>query len=499
MNSKLAVLTLFLSLSSFGGVSIEEKENRVDFIESLGPVAPSVGIEAYRRELEYERLGLSIEERAKNEANLLAEKVKSQISLAFDAAIEKHGDPSTAAFEIRKAIEKDLELADPELKEELKSLSFSALRELEQGGSTSYDAGLDSMVKILIENVEERSQYLNRPDATGVHNGSAFNMNPFMGDAAIKLEYSSKEDLVEALVSSEQSSQWVSTANMSVKSAEINEDAAKVSLQVKIEFLGVTLEAGPKITFKRKYSTHASVMAEGLNPILLANGNFDFYKSNNQKRFIFFFCDASLSYETEYQGAGGFKVAGVGAEGSISKQYQNSVTLTSRRLHVPISVGNKTVNLNLLSQICHRSFLGASISSDITVEDSLNVMMKNSLAGLRYTHPKTKCAIDRHCYSWYNNEVLALVKLNTFPRCVEQGREKYNACTLRGLKGQNCAVYKNGRRVSDGMFEYTCDKGLKCVQVKQEGWFKDWELYQFAKGKCMPINSRTYRSPFENP
>jgi hypothetical protein len=499
MNPKLAVLTLFLSLSVLGGVSIEEKENRVDFIENIGPVAPSVSIEAYRRELEYERQGLSLEERAKNEANLLAEKIKSQISQAFDAAVEKHGDPSAAAQEIRKAIEKDLELADPELKEELKSLSFNVLRELEQGGMTSYDAGLDSMVKVLIENVEERSQYLNQPDATGVHNGSAFNMNPFMGDSAIQLEYNSKQALVEALVSNGQSSQWVSTANMSMKTAEIKEDASKVSLQVKIEFLGVTLEAGPKIIFKRKYSTHATIMAEGLNPILLSNGNFDFYKDNNQKRFLVFYCDASLSYETEYQGAGGFKVAGVGAEGSISKQYQNSVTLTSRRLYVPMSVANKTVDLNLLSEICHRNFLGARISGNITVEDSLNVMMKNSLVSLRYTHPKTKCAIDRHCYSWYNNEVLALVKLNTFPRCVEQGSERYNACTLRGLKGQNCAVFKNGKRVSDGMFEYTCDKGLKCVQVKQEGWFKDWELYQFAKGKCMPINSRTYRSPFENP
>jgi len=496
MNSKLAILSLIFCLSASAGVSIKEKENRVNFIESIGPVAPSVSIEAYRRELNYERAGLSFEERAQKEANLLAEKIKNQISLAYEAELGKSNDSVTASNEIRNAIQKDLALAAPEFRQELETLAYEALTQIVSGGSFSQEIKLDRIEEILQKSVEERSAYLTSPDAVGIQNGSAFNLNGILESGLPQLEYSSKQELVDALVSDSQSTRWVSTANSSIKSAEMSENAARISLQVKIEFLGVSLEAGPRITFKRKYNTFATVMAEGLSPAVLPNGQFDFFKKNKERRFLAFFCDASLEFETEYSGGGGFKVAGIGSEGNVSKTYKNSVTLSSRRILVPETVANQTVSLNFLSEICHRNFLNARIDSSITVADSLNVMMKSSLDSLRYTHPDTKCARDSHCFNWYNNEVLAMVKLNTYPRCVESQDQMFHLCALRGLEGQNCTVMKNGKRVSGGMFEYVCDEGLTCVEVQKEGWFTNGELYQPAKGRCMPINSRTYKSPF---
>ncbi len=101
---------------------------------------------------------------------------------------------------------------------------------------------------------------------------------------------------------------------------------------------------------------------------------------------------------------------------------------------------------------------------------------------------------DSHCFNWYNKE-LGMIKINNYPRCVQNTQQKFNFCQLRGLKGQNCAVYANGKKVSDGMFEYPCDSGLKCVKTQTEGWFQGFDLYRYAKGKCMPINAKTYRSP----
>lgn len=496
MNSRLAILSLIFSLSATAGVSIKEKENRVNFIESIGQVAPSVSIEAYKRELGYEREGLSFEERARKEANLLAEKIKKQIALSYEAALEKKNDPEAAYNEIRTAIQKDLTLAAPEFRAELESLSLEALDQIVSGGSISQEIKLEKVEEILLKSVEARSNYLSTPDAVGIHNGSAFNLNGLLENGLLQLDYNSKQDLLDALVSNDESTRWVSTANSSIKSAEISENAARISLQVKIEFLGVSLEAGPRISFKRKYNTFATVMAEGLSPAVLPNGKFNYLKPNKERRFLAFFCDASLEFETEYSGGGGFKVAGIGAEGNVSKTYKNTVTLTSRRILVPERVGNHNVNLNFLSEICHRNFLNSRIDSSTTVADSLNIMMKSSLESLRYTHPDTKCARDNHCYNWYNNEVLAMVKLNTYPRCVESQDGMSRLCALRGLEGQNCTVKKNGKRVSGGMFEYVCDQGLKCVQIQKEGWFTNGELYQPAKGRCMPINSRTYKSPF---
>lgn len=498
----LLMVSLF-SYSAFADVSFEEKKNRVEFLEELSSSAVSMNIEAYRRELHYEKNNIPLDQRAEMEASLLAEKISMQVQKAIDAAmVDKNVDE--AIEEVKAAIEKDLELVAPELKDELRAISLQTIENFNKGVNRPVTE-LNGLEQVMLKNVQERSEFLN---VEGEDMGlvSRLETSPESKNAQ-ETEYASKAELIESLVSDLESSRWVSTSNLTIKTDELTKVDSRVSLQVKVEFLGVAVEAGPSIAFKREYKTNATIMAEGLAPALLSDGNFDFVKRDKQgraikengkfkKRFFSFACDASLDFSSDYTGSGGFSVAGVGGGASITKSISQSVNLSSRRIEVPEYIDGKSATLKYLSQLCHNDFLKARVTNTLTVSDSLNVMMKNVVSGLRFSHPKTKCAVDTHCYNWFNNEIIALARIKNFPRCVEEKREKFRACEVRGLQGQNCAVFDaQGKRVSDGWFEFTCDVGLKCVKVQQEGWFRNWELYQYAKGRCMPINPKTYKGP----
>jgi hypothetical protein len=500
LNKCFIPLFALLSVSAFADVSFEEKKNRVEYLEELSSEAVSMNIDAYRRELEYERQNISLEQRAENEANLLAEKIKVQIQRAYEAALENKSTEE-AVEEVRSAVEKDLELVAPELREEIRAISFAAL-EGAQRGQSSLETDLSQVEKVLLKGVTDRSNFLNEKGEEKhqyalTSDGSLPSANK--NRDAEKKEYATKAEVLESLVSDRDSARWVSTSNMTVTSDQITKTDAKISLQVKVNFLGVALEAGPTISFKRTFKTSATVMTEGLNPVLLPDGNFDFLRRDREgkvmmkggkvmKRFINFNCDAALDFETDYSGGGGFSVEGVGVGASITRTYSNNVSLSSRRVVVPEFINNKSVTLKNLAQLCHFDFLKTKITNTMDVAGSLNIMMKNVVAGIRFSHPKTKCITNNHCAKWFKHEVLALSKIGNIPKCIEDRGEKFRTCKLRGLKGQNCTVFDSkGKRVSDGGHEFTCDTGLKCVKVQQEGWFQGWSIYQYAKGRCMPV------------
>jgi len=498
------LMVSLLSYSAFADVSFEEKKNRVEYLEELSAQAVSMNIEAYRRELNYEKNNIPLDKRAEMEASLLAEKISLQVQKAIEAAmIDKSFEE--AAEEVKAAIEKDLELVSPELKDELRAISLETIDNYNRGVNRPV-TDLVGLEDAMLRGVQDRSNYLN---VEGEHKELVSKLEVLSSPTGNPqpTEYGSKAELIESLVSDLESSRWVSTSNLTIKTDEITKVDSRVSLQVKVEFLGVAVEAGPTIAFRREYKTNATIMAEGLSPALLSDGNFDFVKRDKlgraikengkfKKRFFSFACDASLDFNSDYTGSGGFSVAGMGGGASVTKTISQSVNLSSRRVEVPEYIDGKSATIKFLSQICHNDFLKAKATSSLTIADSLNVMMKNVVSGLRFSHPKTKCAIDTHCYNWFNKEIIALARIKNFPRCVEERREKFRACELRGLQGQNCAVFDSkGKHVSDGFFEFTCDAGLKCVKVQQEGWFRNWEIYQYAKGRCMPINPKTYKSP----
>ncbi len=498
-----------LSLSAFAEVSFEEKQSRVELIERIQSNVPAVSLEAYQRDLNYERQNLSLEERAQNEVNLLAEKIKTQVALTFQAELEKNDDPEAAAATVRAAIERDLALASPEMREELQTLAFEALESAQRGG-LSEDVRLQNIERSMLSRVTERSAYLNHeaPDANIGNNAPGGIQLPRSNNDrdSERREYNSKQELINSLVSDRDNTRWIGTSNMSINTGVTRSAETNISYQLKFSFLGVALEGGPSINFKREYATNAQIIAEGLNPILLNDGNFDFWKRDNrnrivvsggknQKRFLAFWCEASEKFETAYTGEGGFTVAGIGATVTGSNAYSNNVTLSSRRVFIPEYLEGRTVTMALLNRICMNDFLNARLSNNYTIKQSLNVMMRNVVSSLQFSHPKTKCGVDSQCMPWFRTNGAPVIGNGGYPRCVEEPREHYRACVIKGLQGTKCPIYKEGRLVSSGSFEYACDAGLRCVQTKEYGWFRSLNIFQLAEGVCRPVNPRTYRSP----
>jgi len=496
----LSVLTV--SVPGYAEISFTEKDNQIHFLENRAYVAPSLSIDAFRRELEYEKSGLSIEDRAKNEAQLIAENIHNQIALAFEKAMSELGDEEKASKAVTEAFKKDLELVSPSHKKELLDFSKKSLDQIRYGG-VSNDLALSFMEQKLMPSIEQRASILSQGMADGVVPSSKKSKDE-EHDNSDQLEFSTHQEFLANLVTNRPSTRWVSTANQNISSGEIVTKEENVSLQVKIDFMGVTIEGGPQINFRREYITNVNIMAEELYPIVLADGNFNTSKRDSQgkivlkngksqRRFLAFSCEAALRFSTEYKGAGGFKVIGMGGGGVVSQMFSNVVTLNTRRVLVPDYISGRTVTMSYLSDLCNRHFLKTQVNDDLTVEQSLNVMMQNVVSGLRFSHPQTKCVVDTNCIDWYNQDVMYIWKLGTYPRCFEEPREKYRACELRGLEGYACPIYRNGKMVSKGKFEIECDKGLKCVQYQEEGFMR------FAKGKCEPINKATYRDPRKYP
>lgn len=486
-NPRWVILAGLVSFSSFGAVSFKEKQMRVQNLMDLQKHAPAIAFEAYQRELGYEARGLSLDDRASIETNLLAEKIRSQVQLAFEAALIEQKSPELAREEVKAAIESDLEYAAPELKEELLNFSLETLNNAEAGAVNS-EVDLSQVQSHMKKQVVAREQVLNEEGSM-----------PLIAKAntskdSEKKDYASAEELMQSLVSDKDSSRWISSSNQTIKTAEVVKSEVKISMEVKMEFLGASIEGGPSISFKREISTDAIISSEGLHPVIISGGNFDVFKrdeknailmknGNPVKRYISFICDAEMSFETEYAGGGGFKYFGMGAETSVSKKFQNSVNLQSRRVALPESVAQKTMTVAYLSRLCHTEFLKTKYNNNMTVQQSLNTLMKSVISGLVFSHPKTKCAQDSQCKNWFNKEQIAFKRKNNTYRCVEDAKDKFRGCELRGKVNQKCSVYENKKRVSQGINEVVCDKGLKCV-TQDRATFVFGQIWTYATGFC---------------
>lgn len=475
------LLTAFLSFSAIAEVSLEEKQQRLDFITEL-PGGKSLNIDAYKREFNYQLQGLSEEEKAQQEVNLLTSTIRHQTLAVYHDLLESGLDHESAIAELKELALKDLELADEKIREELTAFSLSLIEDIHRG--ISEEAELKNSETYFLKGVRERSKYLSEK----VENLDSKAKVSFK-------DYSSKSELLKELVSQTAGASSPSGSSHEVKSDRELKTEAEISLQVKMEYLGVTIEAGPQINFKREYVTSASVLTEGLTPSLLSNGNFDFWKRDQHgkivkvkgkevKRNISFTCQTELNFSTEYSGSGGFKFMGAGASASVSKTFSNSVSLNSKRVAVPEYIENKSVTLKFLAELCHADFLRTKVSSNLTVKDALNVSMKNVISGLRFSHPETKCASDKDCVSWFNKQKVD--KQRSTARCLQSpGREKFFRCEARGHKGYSCPVVKNGQRLSLGIGELSCDKGLRCVEGKLQSYRTGENLKFYVEATCL--------------
>lgn len=488
-----AALIALFSFSALAGVSMEEKKVRVRLLEKLSKAIPALHIEGYHRELKYEEQNLSLEERADSEAMLMAEKIKQQVILTYEKALAETGEREAAKTSVREAIERDLELAEPGIRDTFGEIALGALEDVANGVISSED-NTDPLSKYMLSEVTERSNFLN--------NELLFNNNyssPIAsGDKdAERKSYKNKGEILSSLASDRANTRWLSAASTTLNSQVTKRNDANISYTLKINFLGADLSGGPSISFHRHYESRVVILSEGLTPSVTPNGEFDFNKRDRagqvimtggkaQKRFLAFFCETSLNFNTEYSGSGNFSMMGIGGGTSFGAKFANEVTMTSRRIHVPEYIGNQTVTLPFLQRLCLNDFLNAKINDRMTVKQSLNIQMRNMIAALRFSHPKTKCARDNHCVRWFNQNMKGVVGNAAVPRCVEEPREKYFACAVRAVTNQKCPVFKAGKHVSNGQFEYPCDKGLSCRTVKQGGWFQGMKIFEYAEGRCVP-------------
>ena len=489
-NSKYLILATLVSFSSFGAVSFEEKKNRVEEMMKLQSTVPAIAFDGYRRELNYEQKGLSVEARAKNETNLLAEKVRTQVISAYEAALAEHQSPELARQEVREAITRDLEHASPELKEEIKNLALQTLEDAEHG-EINQPVNMSSVEEAMAKQVVSRKDFLNAEGAFFSPNLEPV-ANP--GKDAEKKDYATKAELIESLVSERDSSRGVPSSSQKVDIIKIKKFDGRVSFQVKMEFLGATLDAGPTIAFRRETVSTGGVIAEGNHPILISGKLFDRYKRDRegkilmkngkpQMRYSAFWCDLNLRFESEYTGGGGFHYMGLGGGASVTNIFAHALNSNSRRVAVPESVEGKHIDLEYITKICHESYPKGKISNTMTIRQSLDVSMKHILSGLVFTNPKTKCATDTHCRDWWEKEIPALQKKNNTYRCVEHSADKYRFCQVRGLAKQACPVIEGGRRVSHGLQEYPCDWKFKCVKKSNASFVVNMPV-AYAKGVC---------------
>jgi hypothetical protein len=506
------VVTALSSLPLWAHAGMAQLEMKVQSIESLSANARTDSVaNAFNRELKYAKSNFSQNQKVKAEANLYASNLQKIIIAAYEAELkETKGDALMAKARIIEFAEKDLAHAQAGIASDVKTLTMQTIEDYEQGGVSSEESEFSNVEEFVKKEIESREKILN-------DDGCCNDIQPKVNNSkdSDKKVFASKAELMESLLSERESARWVSQSNQTVRTARATKRDSKIGVSVQIPFLGTT-GLSSSVTFKRETTTGATIISEGLHPVLQNDGTFDYWKRDRDgnvvvkngvkvKRYISFTCDAERSFSNETAAGGSLSIGvpGFSASGekTWTKVYTNSVNMASRRIALPEYVGGETVNVKSLTEICHSLFLSSKFSNKLTVDASLDIMMRNIIAGLEFSNTKTKCSVEEHCYDWFNNKIIGLAKIKNWPRC-EQESEGFLNCKLKGLVGQNCPVIEKNTRISDGQWEFACDKGLKCVKYENivyssgrlETFLYD-KVKKFAKGKCMPINAKTYKDP----
>ena len=495
----LIVLAVFHSFGAMSAMDMGTPEGQQEALKDLSAINPSISLGAYQREMIYEQSNLSVEERAKRETNLIAEQIKKQVTIVYENVLQETGHAELAVTAVKAKIETDLAYVAADLRDDIREISLNAL-EACQRGELSQETSAPSVEAYMKQGSVDRSNYLNSgvllineinnfTDATKATKPNEIKKSDTK-------EYATKKELVDSLTSMQSSVMGGSvSSSASLNSSKSTSVGGSVSYRVRVNFLGADLNAGPTISFSRTYSTSVNVSGDGLRPMTTRDGNFDFYlrdtagkivvkNGKEQKRYMSFSCSADLSFGTVYNGSGGFSIAGVGADATVSRSYNNSVNLSSRRVALPEYIEGKSVTLNSLAQLCNNEFMNAKLMNNMTLKDSLNIMMKDVISTLVFSHPRTKCVQDKQCQGWFNKDIRPVAGRAAIPRCLEESREHYMACAAVGLQGTKCPLYEKGKLITDGVAEYRCDRGLRCKQVKEYGWFRNYQVFQYAEGRC---------------
>ncbi len=484
-----------LCLNAVAAISPEQIEYRLNELEQI----PSLDHAALKRQASYELSNWSIDQRAEVEATKLLEELRYAVVRGYENALNELDDVGAARAQLHANLEKDIHLIDETLREDVRQIVEDVLRSANPQSIQLHPSNrlLQAMRVRAIQIQLLLSQVPSQKFKLGNDTKDKRETQELSRERFGEIDHASKSALLNALVDDQsQSERWVSTSNMTARSASQRGHESEFSAQVTAEFMGTKISAGPTFKFKKSVTTAVDIKGEGLYPLFDSKGKFDLVLRDNtgnplmiegakSRRFIFFTCEITTDVESEIAVGGGFKVAGMGADGKVVSKFATSIGSNSRRVLVPSTLDGRQVILSTLAEICHRDFMYTKISNGKTVLENQEVMVENIASGLTYVNPAMKCLTNNHCVNWYNREVIWLHKYNTTPRCIEdKSNPDLMTCQLRGAENANCTVIKDGKRVSSGMFEYTCDTGLRCVVTHQGGWFQNWELWDPWRGEC---------------
>ena len=439
----------------------------------------------------------------------LRRNLKTQIRSLFEQLKKRHYDQNKSIQLVHEQMENDLQLIHPSLQKELKFLTEKVIDEIiEELNQNDYkDFQLDHLdlkhedfpsSKNLSQELNElQMSFKNKKsEKTKIlnfirQNTSSQNFNFAKEQTLIQNEpaknfYTTTEKIIEDLTSSNIRENWFHGATSSYVSDTAYTTSTKIKLQLSVNYMGVKLDLGPEIDFNLRYGTNARVQAKGISSFLDHEGNFNFLQNDGQNRPMNFNCEASLDFETAYKGGGGFSFMGVGSDISLKRSFRSSVNIRSSTVPLPNYLDNKIVNVRLLENLCHKKYLKAcSSENDLNVEENLYMTMTNLTKSLTFHHERTNCARDFDCNLWYRKNVNVLHQVNTTPRCVTHPKEKYQYCLVVGKKGSSCHVIENGQVTSSGLFEYTCDKGLRCQKIKDQVVLLGNKIVS-SQGRCVP-------------
>lgn len=459
-----------------------------------------------KEELSKESSSASSRDEAKREAKALVQKIRNLVMIAYDAALKEGMTSTKARDHVLSILEKDIsQNVASELQGAVRDVARDALADAMRAPVNS-EVELRNLQKISEENNRESRAIDLKEEGTQY--------------PADKKHFDSYDQLLKSMTSGGQSVRWTTTSNQNTIIGKTTRQEEKRSFQLKAEFLGTGIDAGPVVEFSSEITVKALLMVEGYAPAILEDGRLDYFQKNSEgadrilndvkaRRHVAFACEAEMFSQAELK-AGVTLSAGIASYADLSfagvGKWENSrverdfrvLTATTRRVIVPETINGKMVTVKTLNDICLKYYLDAKVYKDLTVKGTLDKRLQDLVSNLYYSTTKTKCGTDNHCYDWYKYEITSILKRSNIPRCItneelNDKRERtdvYRICQLRGLKYQACPVFDEaGKLASTGMFEYTCDQGLKCVTVEKAGFMK------YAVGRCMPMDSKSYTTP----
>lgn len=463
----------------------------IEKLSGLEGDVPRSRIEELSRSLGYESRGLQIDTQAELEGQRLLNIITSQVHRIYSNALAESGSPEEAREEAQSLILSDLDNIAPELRKDFEKLALEALDAAISGVGVSLPLDSVALPQIFLKPLEDDQAFLRFKEVAGVDSPFATS-----ADDAEKLSYKNLNELLTSMTSPRRGARWMEGSGVEGVSETASSRDGEVSIRFKANFLGVEVEAGPVVKFSREVKSTLRLVAEGRYPISKHDGTFDLYerdsngKALSKTRYAVFYCDLNVNYSSEALASGGFSVAGLGGKSSIARTLKESVSIESRRLMIPEFIAGRQVTIHQLRQICQRHYIGAKVNPRMTVRGLADVQLRNQLAGVVYSNPKTQCGKDSHCVNWYRQNKRGVYGPYAYPRCVTDRRENFRYCRAYGAINRPCPVYENGKLVSKAMFALPCDRGLKCVTTKEAGAL----FWQYAEAKCMP-KAKGYRQP----